>query len=120
MNDTDRAERLQAWKAFLIPSSLFVACLLNAAGIYILYAGSAAGVVFLGLGFLVMISGLVGFVTFQNKKRAKGQWKRISDPVIDDEAEEADYEAVASDEEATTESQDDQAERSPEYAGQKN
>lgn len=79
MNETERAERIQAWKAFLIPSSLFVACLLNAAGIYILYNGSALGVVFIGAGIATITAGLFGFVTFQNKRRAKGQWKKVSE-----------------------------------------
>ena len=79
MNETERAERIQAWKAFLIPSSLFVACLLNAAGIYILYSGSAIGVVFIGAGIATISAGLFGFITFQNKRRAKGQWKKVSE-----------------------------------------
>ena len=79
MNETERAERMQAWKAFLIPSSLFVACLFNAAGIYIIYAGNGVGVVFVGLGFAIIVGGLFLFVTFQNKARAAGQWRQVSD-----------------------------------------
>ena len=79
MNEIERAERIQAWKAFLIPSTLFVACLLNAAGIYILYSGNTLGIVFLLLGFSVIIGGLFAFVTFQNSHRARGQWKRLSE-----------------------------------------
>ena len=79
MNEIDKAERQQAWKAFFIPSSLFVACLLNAAGIYIIYTGNAVGIVFLGLGIATVVSGMFAFVTFHNQKRADGQWKRLSD-----------------------------------------
>ncbi len=83
MNDIERAERMQAWKAFLIPSTLFVACLLNAAGIYILYAGNSAGMIFLGLGIATIIGGMFAFITFQNQQRAGGQWKRLSDDLPD-------------------------------------
>jgi multisubunit Na+/H+ antiporter MnhC subunit len=79
MNEIDKAERMQAWKAFLIPASLFVACLFNAAGIYILYSGSSIGVIFLGLGFAIIVTGLFLFVTFQNKHRTQGNWKRVSE-----------------------------------------
>ena len=76
MNEIERAERTQAWKAFLIPSTLFVACLLNAAGIYIMYTGSSVGIIFLGAGFTVIVGGLWAFITFQNAQRAKGKWKQ--------------------------------------------
>jgi hypothetical protein len=84
MNEIERAERIQAWKAFLIPSTLFVACLLNAAGIYILYTGNTLGIVFLGMGFTVIIGGLFAFITFQNRRRAGGQWKKLppEQPVV--------------------------------------
>lgn len=72
MSRDAKAERVQAWKAFLIPSSLFVACLFNAAGIYIIYSGSAVGVVFVCIGFGIIASGLFAFITFQNKERARG------------------------------------------------
>lgn len=107
MNDVERAERIQAWKAFLIPSTLFVACLMNAAGIYIIYTGSSVGVIFLGLGFAVIIGGLFAFVTFQNTRRAGGQWKQVSNS-------EEDF----SENESTTEADDDEtAESDRELAG---
>ena len=79
MNETEKAERIQAWKAFLIPSSLFVACLLNAAGIYIIYTGNSIGVIFLGCGIATIVAGMFAFVTFHNKRRAKGDWKRVAE-----------------------------------------
>jgi hypothetical protein len=83
MNEIDQAERMQAWKAFLIPSSLFVACLFNAAGIYILYTGNSIGVVFVGLGFGIIAFGMFAFITFHNKHREQGHYKRVPDDVID-------------------------------------
>ncbi len=79
--EADRAERIQAWKAFLIPSGLFVACLFNAAGIYIVstrQTPSASS--FMVIGFAIISAGLIMFITFQNKQRAKGQWKQVSEP----------------------------------------
>lgn len=73
MNQRDKAERIQAIKAFAIPSSLFVACLFNAAGIYIIYNGNAVGFVFLAFGFAVIAAGLFAFITFENKARSKGR-----------------------------------------------
>jgi hypothetical protein len=70
MNERDKAERNQALKAFLIPSGLFVACLFNAAGIYIVYTGNAIGMVFLAIGFGTILAGLFAFITFENKARS--------------------------------------------------
>lgn len=75
-----KAERTQALKAFLIPSGLFVACLFNAAGIYIVYTGNTVGIVFLGIGFSIITAGLIAFITFQNKARAKGRKSEPTDP----------------------------------------
>lgn len=77
MNEIDKAERMQAWKAFLIPSSLFVACLFNAAGMYILYSGSTIGLFFVGVGLAIIATGLFMFITFQNQHRAQGNWKKL-------------------------------------------
>lgn len=82
MNEIDKAERVQAWKAFLIPASLFVACLFNAAGIYICYTGNSIGVIFIGFGFAIITAGMFAFVTFHNKRRAVGEYKRVSDEPI--------------------------------------
>jgi len=104
MNEIEKAERIQAWKAFLIPTGLFVACLLNAAGIYILYSGNAIGMVFLGLGFAIIIGGIFAFITFQNEHRAQGNWKVVSNDlpehVIDAEDSEDDDEQIEAVEEA--------------------
>jgi hypothetical protein len=80
MNEVDKAERTQALKAFLIPSGLFVACLFNAAGIFIIYNGNAIGMAFLGVGMLVIIAGLFAFVTFENKQRSKGRRAENNEP----------------------------------------
>lgn len=68
--ERDKAERNQALKAFAIPSGLFVACLFNAAGIYIVYTGNAVGFAFLAIGFAIIAAGLFMFITFENKARS--------------------------------------------------
>jgi hypothetical protein len=78
MNDIERAELIQSLKSFLIPSSLFVACLINSAGIYIIYTGNNAGIPFLVVGFSIIIWAMVAFVQFQNKQRAQGKFKRAA------------------------------------------
>ncbi len=78
-NEVEAAEQQQAIKAFLIPAGLFVACLFNAAGIYIMYSGNAIGAIFLGIGLSIVAVGLFLFVTFENKHRSKG--RRVSNEV---------------------------------------
>lgn len=80
MNQVDKAERNQALKAFLIPSGLFVACLFNAAGIYIVYTGNAVGMAFLAVGFGIIVAGLFAFITFQNQERARGRRPESNEP----------------------------------------
>lgn len=108
MNEVEKAERIQAWKAFLIPSTLFVACLFNAAGIYIIYTGNSVGMVFLGLGFAIIIGGMFAFITFHNAHRAQGKWKQVSDDLPEHLADEERSEFDADDEvEASGRTSDD-------------
>ena len=95
MNDVDRAERSQAWKAFLIPASLFVACLFNAAGIYIMYSGSSVGVFFLGFGLMVIVVGMFLFITFHNQQRASGRWQQVDDAVEEEQPQPEEDEPAA-------------------------
>lgn len=75
MNEIDKAEYKQALRAFLIPSSLFVACLLGAAGVYMIREGEGFGWGFVAASFSIIIWAFVAFVTFQNKLRAQGLMK---------------------------------------------
>jgi len=71
MNEAEKAEFIQSLKAYAIPSSMFVACLFNAAGIYLLSVGHSAGIAFLVTGFAIIIWAMVAFVQFQNKLHAQ-------------------------------------------------
>ena len=77
MNEEDKAEFIQSLKAYLIPSSMFIACLLNAAGIFLISNGHTLGAVFLGAGFSIIIWALVAFIQFQNKLRADGRSRQV-------------------------------------------
>ncbi len=75
MNDIDKAEYNQAITAFLIPSGLFIACLLGAAGTFCLYNGEP-----LGWGLIVGMVSIISwafyaFINFQNKLRERGGFR---------------------------------------------
>jgi hypothetical protein len=72
MNEIDRAEYKQALNAYLIPSGLFVACLLGAAGIFLVREGYGLGWVFMTASTAVIVWAFAAFITFQNKFRSKG------------------------------------------------
>lgn len=76
MNQVEKAELIQSLNAFLIPSSLFVACLCGAAGVFLLYNAEPFGYLFLAISFGIIFWAFVAFVQFQNKLRAKGQFPK--------------------------------------------
>jgi len=72
IREAERAETWQSLKALLIPLSLFLACLIGAAGTFLIYNGERLGWAFLPVALLVIILAFVGLIRFQNKHRAKG------------------------------------------------
>lgn len=76
MKETNRqaaqAELWQSVKALLIPLSLFLACLIAAAGSFLIYNGEALGWPFLAIAAAIIVFDLIGLVRFQNKFRARG------------------------------------------------
>src|SRR5262249_30167935 len=70
--EAQRAESWQSIKALLIPLSLFIACLLSAAGTFLVYNGESLGWLFLAVAAATIVTSLIGLVRFQNKFRAKG------------------------------------------------
>lgn len=80
MNDIDRAEYIQAIRAFLIPSSLFVACLFGAAGTFCLVNGEDPLTKQFGWGLIVAMVATIAwafhaFINFQNKVRQRGGFR---------------------------------------------
>lgn len=74
MNEIERAELIQSLKAYLIPSSLFVACLIGAAGTFLIREGYAVGWAFVGVCATIIISSMWAFICFQNKHRYEGRF----------------------------------------------
>ena len=70
--DAERAELIQAVKALLIPASLFLACIIMAAGIFLVYNHEALGYAFVAVSLTIVICAFIAFIRFQNKYRAKG------------------------------------------------
>lgn len=66
------AESWQALKAFLIPLTLFLACIAAAAGSFLIYHHESIGWIFLIISGFTIIVNFIGLIRFQNKLRAKG------------------------------------------------
>jgi len=72
----ERAEAWQATKALLIPLSLFIACVISAAGTFLIYNGEPVGWLFAAVALAIIVADFVGLIRFQNKYRAKGMIAR--------------------------------------------
>lgn len=70
--DAEKAAFFQAVKALYIPLSLFLACVISAAGVFLVYSGESLGWCFVGAAALVIVSAFVALIKFQNQYRVKG------------------------------------------------
>jgi hypothetical protein len=70
--EANQAESWQSIKALLIPLSLFLACLIAAAGTFLIYNHEPVGWVFLATALVIIVADFVGLIRFQNKFRARG------------------------------------------------
>jgi hypothetical protein len=75
MREAERAELIQSLKAFLIPSSMFLATVISAGGVFLVYNGYALGYGFIAVAVVIIVTALVAFVRFQNKLRAAGRFQ---------------------------------------------
>ena len=82
----ERAEFIQSVKALLIPSSLFVACVMMAAGFFLICNHEPLGWIFAAISLTTVVAALTGFIRFQNKYRARGILKDGTDAevIVDD------------------------------------
>lgn len=78
-SEVEKAELIQSVNAFLIPSSLFLASLITSAGGFLLYNGYTLGWALIAFGLTVMAIAFTLFIRFQNKLRARGQFRRLED-----------------------------------------
>jgi len=74
-SEVDKAEFIQAVKAFLIPASLFIATIITSAGIFLLYYRYSLGWALVVTGGTIMASAFVAFCRFHNKLRARGHFR---------------------------------------------
>jgi len=77
MNDSTvaQAKKADSWqsaKALLIPFSLFLACVICAAGTFLVYYQEPLGWAFLLIGGVTIVAAFVGLIRFQNQFRARG------------------------------------------------
>jgi hypothetical protein len=70
--EAKKAESWQGLMAFLIPLTLFLACIGAAAGSFLIYHHESLGWIFLVIAGVIIILNFIALIHFQNKLRAKG------------------------------------------------
>jgi hypothetical protein len=83
----ERAEFIQSVKSLLIPLCLFLACVIMAAGTFLIYNREPLGWAFALVSTLMIISCMVAFIRFQNSYRARGILKHGTDAEVIEETE---------------------------------
>src|ERR1700738_2450023 len=78
--EAERAELIQSVKALLIPLSLFLACVIMAAGMFLIYNREPLGWAFAATSTLTIVGAIVAFIRFQNTHRARGILKHGTTP----------------------------------------
>jgi hypothetical protein len=68
----EKAEFIQSVKALMIPLSLFLACVIMAAGTFLIYNNESIGWAFVVVSATTVIAAFVALIRFQNKYRARG------------------------------------------------
>lgn len=70
--EAEKAEFIQSVKALLIPLSLFLACVIMAAGVFLIYNNESVGWFFAATSSVMVIASFIGLIRFQNKYRVRG------------------------------------------------
>ena len=68
----EKAEFIQSVQALFIPLGLFLACVIMAAGTFLIYNNEPVGWVLAGISGTTVIAAFIALIRFQNKYRAKG------------------------------------------------
>jgi hypothetical protein len=68
----EKAEVIQNVTALMIPLSLFLACVVMAAGTFLIYHGESIGWAFAAVSATMVIGAFTALIRFQNKYRARG------------------------------------------------
>jgi hypothetical protein len=85
-----KAESWQSAKALLIPVCLFLACVVSAAGTFLVYNHEALGWFFLAISGTTIIACFIGLIRFQNTYRARGVFTDDDKPEQGDQFGEVD------------------------------
>lgn len=70
--EAEKAAFIQAVKALYIPLSLFLACVISAAGVFLVYSNLSLGWIFIFASALIIVSAFIALIKFQNQYRVKG------------------------------------------------
>jgi hypothetical protein len=70
--EAEKAEFIQSVKALYIPLSLFLACVIMAAGVFLIYNLEPVGWAFVAVSGAIMASAFLALIRFQNRLRANG------------------------------------------------
>jgi uncharacterized membrane protein len=70
--EAEKAELIQSIKALYIPLSLFLACVIMAAGVFLIYNLEPVGWAFIAVSGAIMASAFFALIRFQNRLRANG------------------------------------------------
>ena len=71
-SEAEKAELIQSVKALYIPLSLFLACVIMAAGVFLIYNLEPIGWAFIAFSAAIMASAFFALIRFQNRLRASG------------------------------------------------
>jgi len=85
--EAKKAESRQGLLAFLIPLTLFLACIGAAAGSFLIYNHESLGWIFLVVAGVTIILNFIALIRFQNKLRAKGVFVNEEPADIKDDQE---------------------------------
>ncbi len=89
----EKAELIQSVKALLIPLSLFLACVIMAAGTFLIYNREPLGWAFAATSAVIIVTAIIALIRFQNKHRARGilkhgtQSEDLSDELVQQDSE---------------------------------
>jgi len=83
IREAEKAELFQAVSALYIPLSLFLACVIMAAGTFLIYSEYPVGWALVAVSATIMISAFVILLRFQNDLRVAGIMPSAEDEQVD-------------------------------------
>lgn len=84
--EAERAEFIQSVKALFIPLSLFLSCVIFAAGSFLVYNNESAGWGFIAVSGFTSLFAFIALVKYQNTYRARGVMPAKADEELEVES----------------------------------